>query len=306
MQAKPSTSVVSRILWSITLVVKIPRTTLSGVVIIVLATAYYDYDQTFMSYAATERTHIFQQLAYSYLLMLLLGVALAAYGLLRLLNMRIKMVKQLNSIPLVPSSLIPYVLSLRRYMRTLIVSAFLYGGFYSVITSIIVYQPTVNFSEAYAADIPSAILIPCCGPPLQVPIVTVYLTRHLGLLLIPLSLILLAVVSTLVGLNVALTFFAYGRLRRGGKGWAGGLGAIVGLFTGCPTCAGLFLAYVFGGAGAVAAATTLAQYQPLFIGVSLPVLMATPFLISRNLSKVFKEGCITSSASFSAPKTLYS
>ncbi|MDV3293380.1 MAG: hypothetical protein LYZ70_03835, partial [Nitrososphaerales archaeon] len=59
---------------------------------------------------------------------------------------------------------------------------------------------------------------------------------------------------------------------------------------------------VFGGAGAVAAATTLAQYQALFIGVSIPVLMATPFLISRNLSRVFKEGCITSSSAFSTPK----
>lgn len=278
---------------SIILVVKIPRITVAGMVIIALATAYYTYDQTLMSYVTPERSRIFQQLAYSYLLTLLLGVVLAMYGLLRLLKVRIKMVKQLSSIPLVPGSLIPYVLSQRKYMHILVVSAFLYGVFYSFITSIVVYQPTVNFSEAYAADIPSALLTQCCGPPLQIPIVTVYLAEHLGLLLIPLSLILLAIVSTLVGLNVALTSFAYSRrLKKGGKGWVGGLGAIAGLFTGCPTCAGLFLAYVAGGGGAVAAATTLARYQPLFVGVSIPVLIATPLLISRNLSKVFKEGCI--------------
>ncbi len=283
------------------LVVKTRVVVSSGLVIIVLATAYYTYAQTFMSFATPERVPIFQKLAESYLLMLLLGVLLAGYGLFRLLLMRIKAVKQMGSVPLAPGSLIPYVLSQRRYKRILIASAFLYGAFYSLITSIIVYQPSVNFSQAYSADIPSALLGPCCGPPLQIPIVVVYLTEHLGLLLIPLSLILLVAVSTLVGLNVALASFAYSsRLRRSGKGWLGGLGAVVGLFTGCPTCAGLFLANVVGGAGAVAAATALASYQPLFIGVSIPVLVATPFLISRSLSKVFKEGCIfVSPAAFS-------
>ena len=282
----------------VTIVVKTPLTTFAGVMIIALATAYYTYDQTFISYVTPERIPIFQQLAYSYLMILLLGVVLAAYGLLRLLEKRIKMVRRLSSIPLDPGPLLSYILSQRRYMRILVASALLYGVFYSFITSIIVYQPAVDFSRAYGVGIPSAYLIPCCGSPLQIPIVTVYLSENLGLLLIPLSLILLGVVSVLVGLNVALTFFAYSNgLRRGGrKGWMGGLGAIVGLFTGCPTCAGLFLAYVVGGAGAVGAATALASYQALFIGVSIPVLAATPFLISRNLSKVFRDGCIISSA----------
>jgi hypothetical protein len=66
----------------------------------------------------------------------------------------------------------------------------------------------------------------------------------------------------------------------------------VGLFTGCPTCAGLFFANVLGGAGAVTLATGLASYQPLFILVSLPVLAVTPYLTARSLSKVFREGCV--------------
>ncbi len=169
----------------------------------------------------------------------------------------------------------------------------LYGLFYSAITGLIVYQPEVNFSEAYLAKIPSILVVPCCGPPLYAPTTTVYLTEHLGLLLIPLSLILLIIVSTLVGLNLTLTSFAYrNRLKKGGKGLFGGVSAIVGLFTGCPTCAGLIFANIVGGAGATAFATLLSYYQPLFIGVSIPVLLATPFLILRSLSKVYTEGCI--------------
>jgi hypothetical protein len=70
------------------------------------------------------------------------------------------------------------------------------------------------------------------------------------------------------------------------------LGALVGLFTGCPTCAGLFFANAIGGTGAVSFATLLGYYQPVFIALSIPVLIVTPYLISRSLSKVIKEGCV--------------
>jgi hypothetical protein len=70
------------------------------------------------------------------------------------------------------------------------------------------------------------------------------------------------------------------------------VGVLAGLFTGCPTCAGLFFANVVGGVGAVSLAASLSYYQPVFIVLSIPVLVATPFLISRSLSKVFKEGCV--------------
>lgn len=70
------------------------------------------------------------------------------------------------------------------------------------------------------------------------------------------------------------------------------MGAIVGLFTGCPTCAGVFFAYVLGGSGAVSFAALLAYYQPVFILLSIPVLLVTPYLVSRSLAKVFREGCV--------------
>jgi hypothetical protein len=283
-----------RIVLMLRFAIRIPLLSLVGVLTIVLATAYYSYDQSFMHYFTPERALTFQRLAYSYLLSLLLGVLLVGFSLYLQLKKRNEMIKKLDSIPLDVGALVPYVLSQRRYSNLFTISSLLYGLFYSFITSIIVYQPEVNFSEAYLAKIPSILVGPCCGPPLYVPITTVYLTEHLGLLLIPLSLILLFIVSTLVGLNLTLTTFAYrNRLKKGGKGLFGGIGAIVGLFTGCPTCAGLFFANIVGGAGVTAFATLLSYYQPLFIGLSIPVLLATPFLISRSLSKVFTDGCIT-------------
>ncbi len=282
-----------RTLQLLALTMKIPRLSLLGIFVVVLASARYAYAQDFMRYFTPERASLFQRLAYSYLIVLVAGMLLAGSGLVRLLVGKIAVIKKVDSVPLDPSWLIPYLFSQKRYLWIFVISTMLYGLFYSAITRLIVYQPELNFSEAYLAKIPSVLVVPCCGPPLYVPTTTVYLTEHLGLLLIPLSLILLIVVSTLVGLNITLTSFAYrNRLKKGGKGLFGGVGAVVGLFTGCPTCAGLIFANIVGGAGATAFATLLSYYQPLFIGVSIPVLLATPFLISRSLSKVYTEGCI--------------
>ncbi len=66
----------------------------------------------------------------------------------------------------------------------------------------------------------------------------------------------------------------------------------MGLFTGCPTCAGLFFANFLAGTGAVGFATILGYYQPAFILLSIPVLVAAPYLTSRSLSRVYREGCV--------------
>ncbi|HEV2139190.1 MAG TPA: hypothetical protein VGR53_10140, partial [Nitrososphaerales archaeon] len=165
--------------------------------------------------------------------------------------------------------------------------------FYAVITSMIVYQPAVDFVQAYGVDFPSIVVAPVFNAPPFSPVVTVYLANHIGLLLVPLTIVLLVATSLLVGLNFALVGFAFGSRAKGlGRGWVGGLGAIVGLFTGCPTCAGLFFANFLGGTGAVSFATLLGYYQPAFILLSIPALLAAPYLTSRSLSKVFREGCV--------------
>ncbi len=267
---------------------------LAGAFLLILSSAFYSYLQRTMGYLSPEREQIFQILGYMYLIELLLGFILIAQGLLRWIRRQGLIMKNSGDIPIRPWALLVHLLSEKAYFRAFVVATVSYGIFYAFVTSMIVYQPGVDSPQAYLASIPSVVLVPCCGPPLYAPVLVVYLTNHLGLLLIPLSVILLVVVSLLVGMNVMLSTFAYrNRGRSNKKGWLAGLGAAVGIFTGCPTCAGLFFTNLVGGAGAVAVVSLLANYQPLFIGASIPLLAASPVLVTRSLRKVFKEGCIT-------------
>ena len=272
-----------------------PIATIGGAAAIAIGTAIYSWEEGFMSLTiiTPARASYFSLEAEVYMLVLVAGVAVVAFDLWRIVRGRVAAVRQQGFAPLSPAWLVPYVLSKKKYRNYFVVSALLYGLFYAFVTSMIVYQPSVDFVQAYGATFPSAIITPCCGTPLFAPIVTVYVVNHLGLLIIPLTGLLLILISVLVGLNSSLAVFAFNsRVRGMGRGWLGGLGAVVGLFTGCPTCAGLFFANVLGGAGAVTLATGLASYQPFFILVSLPVLALTPYLTSRSLTKVFREGCV--------------
>ncbi len=231
--------------------------------------------------------------AEAFLLAFVVGTVLVIADIWQAFRKRSEASKVKGLAPLAPGWLLPFVLSRSRYKAAFILSALAYGVFYSVITSMVIYQPTVDFVTAYGATIPSAVVTPLRAAPMYTPVVTVYVVNHLGLLLLPLTVILALVISTLVGLNSALAVFAFDSRSRGAsRSWVGGIGALVGLFTGCPTCAGLFFANILGGTGAVSFATILGYYQPVFVVLSLPVLIVTPFLISRSLGKVFREGCI--------------
>jgi hypothetical protein len=272
---------------------RLPIATIVGAAAIVVGTAIYSWEEGFMNFVTPGRASYFALEAEVYLLVLLAGVAVVVLDLWRIVGRRVAAVRQQGFAPLSPSWLIPYVLSNKKYRNYFLASTLLYGLFYAFVTSMIVYQPGIDFVQEYGASFPSAIISPCCGTPLFAPIVVVYVANHLGLLIIPLTGLLLILISVLVGLNSALAIFAFNSRARGvGRSWLGGLGAVVGLFTGCPTCAGLFFANVLGGAGAVTLAAGLASYQPLFILVSLPVLAVTPYLTSRSLAKVFREGCV--------------
>lgn len=274
----------------------------AGVVIILVATILYSLEQGAMSFVTPALAVGYAQVAYLYLGVMLVGGVLVLLGARRILAQRIAQMNSKGVAPLNPGWILPYVLSQKRFRRYFVWSTFLYGLFYAFVTSIIVYQPTVDFVQAYRATFPSALISPCCGPPLYTPTLTVYVVNHLGLLIIPLTVLLLVIVSVLVGLNFALAAFAFSnRVRSTGRSWVGGLGAVVGLFTGCPTCAGLFFANIVGGAGAVSFAAALSYYQPVFIALTIPVLVATPFLISRSLSKVIKEGCVVIGGPKTAP-----
>jgi hypothetical protein len=272
---------------------RLPVLGLLGVVLIVLGTSVYSYELSTLAIPSPGAVRYLISAAQVYFVLLIAAIALVLYDALRTVRERILQERDNGIVPLSPTWMIPHVLSKRRYRNYFVVSAIVYGIFYAVITSMVVYQPTVNFAEAYGVTIPSAQVIPIRASPLFSPVVTVYAGDHVGLLFVPLTVLLLVATSVLVGLNFSLARFAFDSRTRGvGRGWVGGIGAVVGLFTGCPTCAGLFFANFLGGAGAVSFATILGYYQPVFVLLSIPVLLVTPFMISRSLSKVFNQGCV--------------
>ncbi len=166
--------------------------------------------------------------------------------------------------------------------RKIFVATFIgYGIFFSLISGTLVYQPEVSFSIHYGATIPSGFVAPCCGEPGYMPKIIVYLTEHVGLQIIPVNLVLQIIVSYLVALNTSIAVSAY-TISKKGRG-VSTIGAATGLFIACPTCAGTFLSIFIGTASGIALSVALTQMQTLFIAISIPVLLATPYIMAKKL-----------------------
>lgn len=271
----------------------LPSVALLGTILIALGTLVYTYELGALTLPTPGGVSSLIPIAEAYFVVILVSVGLVLYDVKAVVSSRAAAMRERGVASLSPGWLIPYILSVRRYRRYFVASAVLYGVFYAVITNMIVYQPTVDFVRDYGVAVPSLQVTPVLTTPMLTPVVTVYLANHFGLLLVPLTVLLVVSTSLLVGLNFALAGFAFdSRARGAGRGWVGGIGALVGLFTGCPTCAGLFFANFLGGTGAVSFATLLGYYQPAFILLSIPVLVAAPYLTSRSLGKVFRDGCV--------------
>jgi hypothetical protein len=187
-------------------------------------------------------------------------------------------------------SLISFItrpISGRDYWKMMIVAAISYGVFFGFLSQILVYRADVSFTEK-GIKVPSLNLIPCCAAPGYMPMLTVYITDHFLILIIPINVILATIVSLLVGFNVALSVFAF-RLKKSLQtktSLAAGIGAASGLFVGCPTCAGSLISALLGigvaGAGGTSA-SVLAPFQTLFIAASIPALVVAPFLTARSI-----------------------
>ncbi len=185
-------------------------------------------------------------------------------------------------------AIIGSAISDHRLARVAIVTASLYGVLYAFASSIIVFQPSVNFTTAYSATgVASWSSVPCCGDVGTLPELVVYLSSaHLAVQLVPLSVLLLFIVPPLVGLNLSIALFSVRRTVAKVTGrWMVACGAAVGLFTACPTCAGFFLAESVGGIGATTLAVALAPYQALFLAVSIPLLIAMPFFFAVRVRR---------------------
>ena len=174
------------------------------------------------------------------------------------------------------------IITWNKKSRKVFVATFLiYGTVFSMVSGTLVYQPEVNFSYHYGAEIPSAFIAVCCDQPGYMPKIIVYLTEHIGLQIIPINLVLQVTVSYLVGLNasIALIVFSISKKKKG----LTSVGAATGLFIACPTCAGSFLSLFIGTASGIALTIALTQLQTIFIAISIPILFVTPIIMARKL-----------------------
>lgn len=218
---------------------------------------------------------IIQRMAYGFYIILIACFGAIVYGI-HLLHKE-KVARNQNDLV----SIIAQVTWNSKARKVFVVTFIGYGVFFSLASGILVYQPQVDFAYHYGAEIPSGFVAPCCDGPGYMPKIIVYLTNHIGLQVIPINLVLQITVSYLVGLNTAIAVMAY-QISKKGRG-ASSIGAVTGLFIACPTCAGTFLSVFVGAASGIAISVALSQMQTLFIAVSIPILLVTPFILAKKL-----------------------
>ena len=242
---------------------------------------------SFLVYARNDSTSVtpaaipaLQRLAIVTYVVLLMAFGAIGWGLYRFY--KIKIAAGDNSI----SSIIANTINNKRAKQIFVASAISYGIFFAFASGIILYKPELNATD-YGFPVPHAEIASCCDLPGYMPMI-----------LAPLNFVLLVVVSFLVGLNFTISSKTFIMSKKGKS--LGTFGAITGLFVGCPTCAGTAFTMIFG-IGTGAAGVTLfltiyeAQLQTIFIAISIPILLLTPFIMARNIRRANSGSCTVDS-----------
>ena len=224
-----------------------------------------------------ESTQSIERLAIGFYVLLLLSLGSISYGIYRYHQRKAK--ENAHGV----LNIIAKTTMNSKSRKIFLVAFIAYGMFFSLTAGLIVYQPDVTFSHHYDAIVPSAHMNTCCGEPGYMPTITVYMTEHVGLQIIPINLVIVIVVSYLVGLNTSLAVNAISITKR--SGGLTSIGAATGLFVICPTCVSSFFALFIGTASTVIFSTVLAQLQTLFIAITIPILLVTPIIIARKIQK---------------------
>ena len=261
------------------LILLTPSEVKTGIFIIIFLTLFYQILQIMISYYPYAYYTFFKLvsiIAYLYYILFFIGVFLILYGIKNLIKK-----SEYDNLLLKPKDVIIYLFKNSKYKKILSISAIIYGSIYSVLTGIIVYSP-YDLSSYY--QIPSFTIVPLYGPPLQIPILVLYISGNLGLIIIPLNFLLLITLSLLVGLNVALLVLSASmRFVQINQGFLASIGVFLGFFTGCVACASL----IFSALGTVGLAIALSIYPyQNFLNVGTVLLLSlTAFLASRSISK---------------------
>jgi hypothetical protein len=225
-------------------------------------------------------TPYLMNLANAVFTIIFLSMLFVGYGIYRIFKAEQRLKANTNS-------LIFYITAAfldNKYWKVMAIFAIIYGIFFGFLSQIFIYRYDISFSEQ-GITVPSVNVIPCCNMPGYVPMLTVFPTDHFLIMIIPINIILAVIVSVMVGFNISLTLYAFNLEKAQNTkrvSSVGSVGAISGLFVGCPTCAGSLFSMLLGYSVGTTMAV-LAPFQTLFILISIPSLILAPFLIGRGI-----------------------
>jgi hypothetical protein len=192
----------------------------------------------------------------------------------------------INSPPISITKIIINILDDKKYFRFFWPASIGYGIIYAMISSMLIYR-SENFSYLYGVTIPS-IVITSYGPIGYVPTIAAYFTDHVGLLIIPINLVVILLVSALVGVNMVFSIYAFKNRPKKSTTtpFLGVLGATTGLFAACPTCASFYIFSIIAGSLAPTITAFTVTFYALFIVISIPLLVFTPFITVLSIRKM--------------------
>lgn len=221
-----------------------------------------------------------KNLAYTILAITFMSLGSIGYGVYRIL-----IAGHRDAISGSSQYFIARILLDNNYRRIMLISSVMYGIVFGFLSQIFIYNNSISFFEQ-GITVPSVNVVPCCNIPGYVPMLSVYLTDHFLVLIIPINIILAIIVSVLVGFNIALSLrtFKSARISKNKTPLIQSIGLTGGLFVGCPTCAGgIFSALL--GISAGTSVAVLAPFQTFFIGVTIPALLISPLLMIRTIRR---------------------
>lgn len=269
-----------------------------GALILVLDFLSY---QSFQPLVITDENSILiQKVSYIFYILLVSGVVLIAFGFLKM----IQVFHKGNDCKPLPTNMLPHslskiivnVLNDKKYFRFFWPASIGYAVFYATISGMLIYRSD-SFSSLYGVTIPSITMI-TYGPMGYVPTMAAYFTEHIGLLIMPINFFIILIVSALVGFNVVLSIYAFdNRPKRSAAtttstaSFLGALGVTTSLFAACPTCASFYLFTIMAGSLAPTVAAFTATFYVVFIALSIPLLIVTPFLTALSLRRALFSQC---------------
>jgi hypothetical protein len=208
------------------------------------------------------------------------------YGLYKIFNAEQKRTINANTLTYYITS----VFSDIYYWKIMAASAVGYGIIFAFLSQIFIYRNDVSFIQQ-GVNIPSISVTPCCNIIGYVPMLSVYLTDHFLILLVPINIVLVAVVSILVGFNISLNVYALKLTKKFShtkklSSLLGSVGLTSGLFIGCPTCAGSLFSLLLG-FWSGAAISILAYFQTVFIVICIPALIVSTILVAKQIKSIY-------------------